>query len=179
MTGFLCAPPDISQPVVITNDGGGVVENYAKIAIEYGLEKRRVEIRGSCRSACSLALGIPTVCVGPGAEVKFHHAYEAHSQKLRTDITDKMLKAIPPRVANQVRPYITVEYNKAATLDYNQLVVLGIKPCDAPTKVASLDRTTDSIMRAKPISRESVVFASPVLRPSTAPFNARYSVPRP
>lgn len=77
MTGFLYAPPNISEPVVITNDGGGLVEHYAQIAIEYGLEKRRVEIRGSYRSACSLALGIPTVCVGPGAQVMFHHAYEA------------------------------------------------------------------------------------------------------
>ena len=91
MSPFLYPPPDIKQPVVIYNDGGGLVTKYFEQAYRYKMEGRRVEIRGSCRSACILALSVPNVCVSPAAEVKAHNAYEKYTGVRRPDVTEEML----------------------------------------------------------------------------------------
>jgi hypothetical protein len=74
MQDFLHTPLG-SAPVAIIEDGGGYVTEYQRKAQQYTFEGRRVEIRGSCRSACVLALSVPDVCVAPGAVVRAHHAY--------------------------------------------------------------------------------------------------------
>ncbi len=137
MSPFLHPPVDIRQPVVIISDGGGLVDDYMKAAWQYRLEKRRVEIRGSCRSACILALSVPNVCVAPGALVKAHHAYEVDTHTPRTDITDKMLAQLPVKIRTKLDGNITVNYNPNATLTYTQLVALGVPSCDGPTVVAA------------------------------------------
>ena len=71
MLGFLTPPPDIRQPVIVERDSGGLVSSYQKAVIQYNLENRRVEIRGSCNSACTLALGVKNVCVGKGAIIRW------------------------------------------------------------------------------------------------------------
>lgn len=136
MSQFLSPPPD-SAPVVITNDGGGLVTHYEEMAWRYRMEGRRVEIRGSCRSACTLALSVPNVCVGPGAMVKFHHAYEVQTRVAREDVTSRMLSQMPSAVQNEVYGKIRVNYAPGAILDYGKLRSLGISDCNDPvTRVA-------------------------------------------
>ncbi len=137
MSPFLYPPPSIVQPVVIKEDGGGIVTDYIKAAYDYKAQNRRVEIRGSCRSACTLALSVPNVCVGPGAVVKWHHAYEPASGAVRYDITDLMLERLPFRIRSRIQGHIQVNYNPDATLTYRQLVELGVKDCDNDTQVAT------------------------------------------
>lgn len=137
MGAFLNPPPLIHQPVVITNDGGGLVTDYEKAVFQYKLEGRRVEIRGSCRSACTLALAVPKVCVGRGAIVKWHQAYEVKTHIPRYDVTRRMVADLPPRVKERVENNIQVNYNSSATLTYKQLVELGVKDCDSNSTVAS------------------------------------------
>jgi hypothetical protein len=140
---FLYPPPDIRQPVVIFEDSGGMVADYERAAVRYRLEKRRVEIRGSCRSACTLALSVPNVCVGKNAVVKWHHAYGLYTHEPRYDVTRTMLSQLPMRVRYQLEGKISVDYNPNATLDYKQLVALGIADCDPPaqTEVAAAPMT--------------------------------------
>lgn len=64
MGSFTETPPKI-YPVVITYDGGGLIEEYKKAAIAYRLQGREVKIAGICRSACIYALTVPKVCVFP------------------------------------------------------------------------------------------------------------------
>lgn len=131
MGSFLHPPPN-NAPIVIYEDGGGIVEEYKAAAWRYGLEHRRIEIRGSCRSACTLALGVPNVCVGYGAVVKFHEAYEQKTGIVRHDITKEMLSLTPAKVRQAVEPNISINYNKGSILYYDQLVNLGIPSCDKP-----------------------------------------------
>lgn len=64
------APP--RDPVVITNDRGGNVLATIGRRNDLAASGRPVEIRGYCRSACTLYLSLPNACLGPGAQVGFH-----------------------------------------------------------------------------------------------------------
>jgi hypothetical protein len=139
MSPFLYPPPDIRQPVIIREDGGGLVDKYIEQAHQYALQGRRVEIRGSCRSACLLALSVPKVCVVPGARVMAHHAYELDSGKIRIDITNQMLAELPVNIKNRLEGRITVDYSPESTLVYSDLRRLGIPDCDGKRKVAASD----------------------------------------
>jgi len=127
--GAFLTPPS-SGPVVIVNDGGGLVDRYKNAVYRYSLEKRRVEIRGSCRSACTLALAVPTTCVGPGAVLKWHHAYNQDTGIPVYSVTQEMMAMTPSNVRRVVEPNIGIEYNEGATLTYRQLVRLGVPDCD-------------------------------------------------
>jgi hypothetical protein len=142
MLGFLTPPPDIRQPVIILDDRGGLVDVYQRNMIKYNLENRRVEIRGSCRSACTLALGVKNVCVGKGAQVRWHHAYNSYTGDARADVTQQMLSQIPFKIAQTVGPYISVSYNDKATLSYSQLIQLGIPDCDSSNTTVQASITT-------------------------------------
>ena len=139
MQDFLNAPPG-SVPVAIYEDGGGLVTKYQQMAAQYTLENRRVEIHGSCRSACVIALSVPTVCVAPGAVVKAHQAYEEYSKKVRPDITNEMLRSLPTKVRAVLQNNIQTNYTAATTLDYGELRDLGIPAC--PTKKAHVQKAT-------------------------------------
>ena len=130
MGQFINSPPNL-QPVIITEDGGGLVESYQSAAARYRVENRRVEIRGSCRSACTMALSVPNVCVGPRAVVKWHMAYDRDTKEVRRDITDQMVAAMPPRIRDRIEGRIQVKYNPEATLDYVELRNLGVKDCNS------------------------------------------------
>lgn len=128
MTGFLDAPP-MPAPIVITEDKGGIVDQYSWAAARYKLQNRRVEIRGSCRSACLLALSVPKVCVTDRSVVKAHHAYEKATGVIRYDITKQMLDALPPRIRRALDGKIEKEYSAQATLGYAELRLLGVPDC--------------------------------------------------
>jgi hypothetical protein len=132
-------PIDLPPPpaIVITNDGGGIVKQYKKLVDLYSMENRQVRIMGSCRSACILYLGAKNVCVGPNAIIKAHMAYEPVSGMSRPDVTSEMMDMIPYSVSSRLSPYITVNYNEKTTLNYNQLVELGIKKCKSDVVSAS------------------------------------------
>jgi hypothetical protein len=129
MGAFLSPPPEVAA-IVIRNDSGGVVESYKNAARRYAREHRRIEIRGSCRSACTLALAVPTTCVGPGAVLKWHHAYNPATGAVVLSVTKEMLSMTPVKIRQAVAPYIDVDYTDGATLNYSQLVSLGVPDCD-------------------------------------------------
>ena len=137
---FLYPPPDVKQPVIIREDGGGEVREYEWAMNKYNAERRRVEIRGSCRSACSMALGVKNVCVAPGAVVKLHQAYEKATGVIREDVTNLMTSYMPMRVRNHVEGHITRNYNPYTTLYYDDLIKLGIKSCGETRTVQAADR---------------------------------------
>ena len=138
--GAFLTPPPAPQAVVIMNDGGGEVRNYEWAVNKYNAEHRRVEIRGSCRSACTMALGVKNVCVAPGAVLKWHQAYEKFTGAVREDITQSMLSQLPYRVRNHLEGKIQTNYTSSSTLSYTQLVSLGIKPCESKPVYEAADR---------------------------------------
>ena len=134
---FLYPPPDVKQPVVIHEDGGGLVDKYIEQAHIYRFQGRRVEIRGSCRSACLLALSVPKVCVSDNAVVKAHHAYESRTGVSRPDVTNKMLWELPENIRARLDGKIGERYTAQSTLTYNDLRKLNIPDCDGNSVKAS------------------------------------------
>jgi hypothetical protein len=128
---FLDLPPN-NAPVVITRDYGGYVSKYENAAFDYKEKGIRVEIRGECRSACTLALTVPNVCVGEMAIVAWHQAYEPDSHRLRPDVTNRMLANLPPRIKEHLQGKIQASYTQESTLSFADLTALGIPDCDAP-----------------------------------------------
>jgi hypothetical protein len=140
--GVFLYPPPPNYAVIITEDKGGIVDQYQDAATRYKAEGRRVEIRGRCRSACTLALTVPNVCVGPGAVVAWHHAYEKYTHKIRPEVTSSMLKNLPSAIRNRLDGKIQEDYTPATTLDYSQLLSLGIPDCDSnPDKINNVKTT--------------------------------------
>ena len=140
--GAFFPPPPPPYAVVITHDIGGFVNQYEEAVARYNLEGRRVEIRGQCRSACTLALAVNNVCVGPGAVVAWHEAYEEFSRRIRHDVTERMLSSLPYAIKAHLDGKIKTSYTEAATLNYYQLLSLGIADCNnlpAPTKSVRAD----------------------------------------
>ena len=125
MGSFLYPPPN-NAPIVITDDGGGIVENFLAKAQQYNLEGRRVEIRGSCRSACVIALSVKNVCVAPGATVKAHLPYEQWSGKIRMDYVQKMLDPVPYNIRTYLEGKLQKNYTADTTLDYSELRSFGL-----------------------------------------------------
>jgi hypothetical protein len=128
MAGFTDIPPKM-DPVVITYDGGGVVEKYKKIALRYRLEGREVRIGGVCRSACVYALTVPKVCVYPSAIVSAHYATDIDEGFPREEATEAILNDLPKAIGDTLRPHIEKQFNRGATLTAEQLVKLGIRKC--------------------------------------------------
>lgn len=152
-------PPPNMEPVAIYNDGGGLVEQYRLAAYQYRMEGRQVKILGSCRSACVLALSVPKVCVGPGAVVKAHHAYEKHTGVVRVDITESMMRELPEVISRKIQPHINRQYNDGATLTYRELLTLGIPDCG---KVQYADRPKITVHMRRVKSVPVVAQSTPI-----------------
>ncbi|MDO5605134.1 MAG: hypothetical protein Q4G25_08240 [Paracoccus sp. (in: a-proteobacteria)] len=60
------------QPIVIMNDPGGNVMQAVARREELAASGRPVEVRGYCRSACTIYITLPNACLGPHATVGFH-----------------------------------------------------------------------------------------------------------
>jgi hypothetical protein len=126
---FLHAPPD-NGTIFIYEDRGGVVNDYIAAAHRYRDEKRRVEIRGYCASACLLALSVPGVCVSRAATVKAHHAFEQYTLKIRPDITVRMLNELPVKIRVRLESKIREKFTPESTLLFDDLRQLGVADCD-------------------------------------------------
>lgn len=122
-------PPDDVKPIIILDDRGGRVSDYLKAAQNYTEKGREVRIIRLCWSACSLALSVPNVCVGPMATVMFHDVYDLKSGKRDPEATKKLLNRLPVKIQKAVAGTVQKEFHAAATLDAKNLMTLGIKKC--------------------------------------------------
>ena len=161
MGDFLNVPPNM-EPVAIYEDGGGLVSKYEAMAQRYRLEGRRVKISGSCRSACVLALSVPTTCVMPRAVVKAHLAYEVDTGRVRQDITREMMWQLPDKIRARLEPNLTRGYNAKTTLNYYDLIGLGVPSCLGDKSI---------VVKSHRVKSVNVVAQSQVTNPITQFFN--------
>jgi hypothetical protein len=138
MSGFVVYDTTPAYEIVVTEDHGGYVDRYEKAVETYNAQGNRVEIRGICNSACTLALAVKNVCVGEGAYVKWHQAYEPNTQRLRPDVTRRMLSGLPSSLRNYLNGKIQRDYTQETSLHFEQLVSLGIPDCDSPSYKATV-----------------------------------------
>ncbi|MEK4035668.1 hypothetical protein WOC76_05140 [Methylocystis sp. IM3] len=131
--GYLSPPPS-PAPVIVYKDVGGLVTDYEAQTEQYRRENREVRLH-ECRSACTLALSLPNVCVYPDAQVKFHQAYNAISKEVDLGVSAKLFAAYPAAVQARLG-YLTREYR---VLRGSELIALGMRNCngDNPVLIAS------------------------------------------
>ncbi|MFM8858971.1 MAG: hypothetical protein ACKOEW_02535 [Methylocystis sp.] len=130
--GYL-SPPPAPAPVIVYKDVGGLVTDYEAQTEQYRRENRDVRLH-ECRSACTLALSLPNVCVYPDAKVKFHQAYNAITKEVDLGVSSKLFASYPAQVQARLG-YLTREYH---VLSGVELIALGMRNCngDNPVLVA-------------------------------------------
>jgi hypothetical protein len=121
--GYLTPPPS-PQPVVVYKDVGGLVTDYEAQTEIYRRENREVRLH-ECRSACTLALSLPNVCVFPDAQVKFHQAYNALTRETDLGVSSKLFDSYPEAVQKRLG-YLTRQYK---VLSGVELIALGVRNC--------------------------------------------------
>ncbi len=131
--GYL-SPPPAPAPVVVYKDVGGLVSDYEAQTEQYRRENREVRLH-ECRSACTLALSLPNVCVYPDSQIKFHQAYNAITRETDLGISAKLFASYPTSIQQRLG-YLTREYR---VLRGSELIALGMRNCngDNPVLVAA------------------------------------------
>lgn len=131
--GYLSPPPS-PAPVIVYKDVGGLVTDYEAQTEQYRRENREVRLH-ECRSACTLALSLPNVCVYPDAKVKFHQAYNEITRETDYGVSAKLFASYPAAVQARLG-YLTREYR---VLSGTELIALGMRNCNggSETMIAS------------------------------------------
>ena len=117
-------PPPLPAPVVVTKDVGGYVDEYRARTELYRAQDREVRLH-ECRSACTLALSLPNVCVYPDSLIKFHAAYDPRNKAVNWDETQKLFSTYPAPVQARLGT-LTREYK---VLSGAELISLGVRDC--------------------------------------------------
>lgn len=118
-------PPPFPAPVVVTKDVGGLVSSYVDQTERYRAEGREVRLH-ECRSACTLALSLPNVCVYPSSVLKFHQAYNQITRETDHTITRQLFESYPKPVQAKLGT-LTRDYR---VLSGAELIALGVRNCE-------------------------------------------------
>lgn len=147
-------PPPAPAPVVVVKDVGGLVSDYRAQTAVYRSEGREVRLL-ECRSACTLALSLPNVCVYPWSVLKFHTAYNQDTKEIDQGITAELFNSYPQPVRERLG-YLTRNYRN---LKGEELIDLGVRDCRKGPDI--------QIARARPPAQSSPTV--PVIVASNTP----------
>lgn len=127
------APPPMPAPVIVMKDVGGFVDKYQSQTALYRASDREVRLH-ECRSACTLALSLPNVCVYPDSTLKFHQAYDPRNHQSDLNVSRQLFNSYPAAVRARLGA-LTRDYK---VLRGSELIALGVRDCNEPrTMVAS------------------------------------------
>ena len=122
-------PPPMPAPVVVMKDVGGLVTDYQARTELYRSQNREVRLH-ECRSACTIALSLPNVCVYPDSTLKFHQAYNEVTKEADLGVSGELWSAYPPAVREKLGN-LTRQYK---ILRGSELIALGMRNCNAPAQ---------------------------------------------
>jgi hypothetical protein len=143
--GYLHPPPG-DGPVIVMKDVGGDVRQYAAQTYAYIRSGREVRLH-ECRSACTLALAAPNVCVYPDGVLRFHKAYNPITRATNDGVSDAMMRAYPPAVRERLGA-LSRQYK---SLTGSELIGLGVRDCTAPAE----PRITLARASARPVGAQA------------------------
>jgi hypothetical protein len=126
---YLHPPPSPNLPVVVQKDFGGLVSEYRAMTELYRRQNREVRLH-ECRSACTLALSLPNVCVYPSSVLRFHSAYHRDTKQIDANVSRELLAAYPPAVRARLGNHLTRNYR---SLSGAELIGLGVRDCTKPS----------------------------------------------
>jgi hypothetical protein len=158
------APPPMPAAVIVTKDVGGYVTDYQNQTALYRALQREVRLH-ECRSACTLALSLPNVCVYPDSLLKFHLAYDPRDHQPNASVSQQMFDSYPATVRARLGT-LTRDYK---VLRGSELIGLGIRDCNAP-KTIEPKPGEPRIMVASAAARKQPVAAPPQTSPETPIF---------
>ena len=178
--GYLTPPPN-PAPVIVYKDTGGLVSDYEAVTELYRRQNREVRLH-ECRSACTLALSLPNVCVYPDAQVKFHQAYNALTREVDLGVSQKLFNSYPAPVQARLG-YLTRQYK---VLSGRELIALGMRNCapghDEGVAIASRKDAAPAVAQAPEAPRDDALtnmaqsvktaVAKALARPEGAPSEA-------
>lgn len=122
-------PPPMPAAVVVQKDVGGLVRAYQERTELYRSQNREVRLH-ECRSACTLALSLPNVCVYPSSTLKFHQAYNDITKEVDYGVTNELWSSYP----QGVREKLGTLTRKYKVLRGSELIALGVRNCNAPAQ---------------------------------------------
>ena len=114
-------------PVIVMKDVGGLVADYQSQTAIYRASEREVRLH-ECRSACTMALGLPNVCVYPDSTLKFHFAYDPRNHQTNPEVSQQLFDSYPAAV----RARLGILTRNYKVLSGSELIKLGIKDCNEP-----------------------------------------------
>lgn len=84
---FVAAPVSLSlaDGSSLPYSEGGYVPDFVKIVRQYNASGEPFRIEGTCKSACTLFLGIRNVCVKRDAELMFHAGHDIAENRTGPD----------------------------------------------------------------------------------------------
>jgi hypothetical protein len=139
-------PPPLPAAVIVSKDVGGYVDQYRTMTELYRAQDREVRLH-ECRSACTLALSLPNVCVYPDSVVKFHAAYDPRNKAVNWDETQKLFSTYPRTVQARLGT-LTREYK---VLSGAELISLGVRDCNEKrilvAKAAPAPQSSDTVAK--------------------------------
>lgn len=137
---YLHPPPSPNLPVVVHKDLGGLVSEYRAMTNLYRQQNREVRLH-ECRSACTLALSLPNVCVYPASVLRFHSAYHRDTKQPDHNVSRELLAAYPPAVRERLGNHLTRHYR---SIRGSELIELGIRDCTKPASETMIARATQT-----------------------------------
>lgn len=114
-------------PVIVTKDVGGYVADYQTQTELYRATGREVRLH-ECRSACTLALSLPNVCVYPDSILKFHQAYDPRNHQSNDQVSRQLFDSYPAAIRARLGT-LTRDYK---VLHGSELIALGVRNCNEP-----------------------------------------------
>ena len=105
-------------------DVGGFVAEYQAQTARFRQEGREVRLH-ECRSACTLALSLPNVCVYRSSLLKFHKAYNANTRAVDEGVSQELFRSYPAAVQARLGG-LTREYR---VLTGRELISLWMREC--------------------------------------------------
>ena len=133
------------SPVVVVKDFGGYVNEYAAQTEIYRRTNREVRIH-ECHSACTMALGLPNVCVYPNSVFKFHQAYDPRDHVTNWEVSGELFATYPVAVRERLGTL-----TKAFTiLRGEELIQLGVRQCGEPQPRIMIAQTTQRPLPDQP-----------------------------
>lgn len=119
--------------LVIWNDLGGSVSE--RLDQMQALGSTHVEIRGNCQSACTMYLGLPDVCVAPGAILGFHGPRTSIPgiplpRREWDRVTMLMAREYPPQIARWFLKIARYHISDMLMITGREAIRTGARPCD-------------------------------------------------
>lgn len=141
---YLYPPPSPNLPVVVQKDFGGLVSEYRAMTELYRQQNREVRLH-ECRSACTLALSLPKVCVYPTSVLRFHSAYHRDTKQVDQSVSRELLNAYPAAVRERLGNRLTRGYR---SLTGAELIQLGVRDCTQPAGETMIARAQQTPARS-------------------------------